>query len=581
MLPGLVIRCALGAALLVAWNSSAWSARVLRAPGGGAVRALVIGIDKYPNLSQSSWLRGAVADANDLHDALKKAGVPEANIRLMRDPQAVRKDVVDAMNRLVNDSKSGDLVIISYSGHGMRVGPYKRWDGKNTKGYHSQIVLQGFSPTDPKNGHEVIVDAEMRAWYSRLDAKGVDVLVVMDSCYSGHMRKIERPDGMKLRVLTTPMDAKIHDSFEPIPMNEKEAGADSNDMQHVTFFAGALEDSTVPEMSGIDPARRSEVRGALSYFMARVIQGNVAADGSGGMSGDVTREQLLRFLGPNVRETTDARQLIDYGPQSDKDAVLRQAVFRFEEVDPSKPGTAVVNPLPVVVDVQGPAKKPDVKPEAYADVDPVRVAIINGPKALFSNIQKGRAPFIPSESSDADVVWDVAGGKAFSRGDLIMDRVDASVLGWVIDRTWAVREIRKLASPRIIDVTMGEKGKGYTPGEQLTLAANGVRDAYLTVVNVGSDGTVQLLFPYYGSHEPHMAEDQWSYRPKVTLPLGTDYTVVIATTAKADDLTGWLRDHNQKRDAFELAKVLEKKIAADGKTRLGTAGLFTQAAEAK
>jgi hypothetical protein len=45
---------------------------------------------------------------------------------------------------------------------------------------------------------------------------------------------------------------------------------------------------------------------------------------------------------------------------------------------------------------------------------------------------------------------------------------------------------------------------------------------------------------------------------------------VIATSTPAEDLVGWLRVHNQQRDAFELPATLASKISADGKTRLGT-----------
>jgi hypothetical protein len=206
----------------------------------------------------------------------------------------------------------------------------------------------------------------------------------------------------------------------------------------------------------------------------------------------------------------------------------------------------------------------------------MRVAIVNGAKELFSTIERGKAPFIQSEQSDADVVWDVAHSTALSRGDLIMSQVDASVLGAVIDRTWAVREIKKLATRRIIDVKMGDNGKDYTLGDQPTLVADGVRNAYLTVVNVAADGTLQLLFPFYASHDPHMVRDQWTYSPKVDLPLGTDYTVVIATSGPAKDLAGWLRAHNQKHDAFELPGILALTVKADAQARLGTAGLFTR-----
>jgi hypothetical protein len=558
MIPSIVTRCAIGAALLFTWSSSAWSARVLHAPGGGAVRAVLIGINKYPNLDKASELNGAVADAEDLTGALTKVGVPAANVRTIKNGDASRAGVRAEMDRLVSESKSGDLAIIAYSGHGMRVGAYKRWDGLDRTGLHSQLVMSNFNPLNPKDGHEVIVDREMRAWYARLDAKGVDVLVVMDSCYGGRMRAVAPlSGGMKIRAITATTDDKIHDSFVPIPMSEKEARVDSNELRHVTFFSGATEESTVPEMSGIDDANRTAVRGALSYFVARALRGEA-------QNGKVTRAQLFKYLSPNVRAKTEGRQFIDFAPRTESDDALQQVVFRIDDDDAPQP-----------VNNQDPQAPPTPLAPEEVKVEPVRIAIANGSKDLFSTIEKGRVPFVPSAPSEADLVWDVGHGTALSRGDLIMSKVDGSLLGAVIDRTWAVRAIQKLAAGRIIDVQMGDHGKAYTLGDQPTLVADGVGGSYLTVVNVAADGTLQLLFPAYGSDKPNMSENRWTYKPTVDIPLGTDYTVVIATSAKADDLVGWLRTHNQKHDAFELPAVLDSKIKADNKTRLGTAGLFT------
>lgn len=575
MISGLVARWAVGVTLVLAFSSSAWAARVLHAPGGGAVRALVIGIDKYANLGKTGQLNGAAADADDITGALEAVGVPKDNVLELRDGAAVRSRVVAEMDRLVAQSKSGDLVVIAYSGHGMRVRGYKRWDGKNRNPFHSQMVLANFSPVDDNKGHEVIVDAEMRAWYYRLDAKGVDMLVVMDTCYGGHMREVfNNSGGMTTRELNATVDDRIHDSFVPIQMKEAEAGADANEMRHLTFFAGAGDTSTVPEMSGIDRRNPTQVRGALSYFVARVIDGRLSRDEKAGTSpgrnGPVTRGQLFRFLSPVVREATDARQIIDYGPRTENDTAQQQAIFII--TDDAQPTSAS--------STAGPAETPPKVPQATvppAAADVVRVAIRNGESKNFAAIEKGRAPFIQSEPSEADVIWDVANHTALSAGDLIMEKVDGSVLGRVIDRTWAVREIKKLAVTRIMDVTMGENGRSYTLDEQPKLVASGVRDSYLTVVNVAADGTLQLLFPFYPSDEPHMPTEQWTYSPRVDLPFGTDYTVVIATSAPASDLVDWLRAH-QRRDAFELPAILAAKIAADGKARLGTAGLFTHAA---
>src|SRR5579871_1492047 len=300
MIPGIINRSAICAALLLTGSSSAWPAHILHAPEGGEVRGVVIGIDQYPNLDGAAQLRGAVADARDIAGALKAAGVRDANVRTLTDGAAVRSRVIEEMDRLVDESKSGDLAIVAYSGHGMRVPAYKRWDRLIRSTLQSQILMSNFGPS-VENGHEIIVDGEMQAWFARLDAKGVDVLVVMDTSYahaarrcpcvplSGRNMKARRQSGLLV-------DDKIHDSFAPIPMTQKEARADVDKLPHVTFFAGATEESTVPEMNGIDHADPAAVRGALSYFMARAIGGEAS------QAGAVTRAQLFKFLAANVRE---------------------------------------------------------------------------------------------------------------------------------------------------------------------------------------------------------------------------------------------------------------------------------------
>jgi hypothetical protein len=359
---------------------------------------------------------------------------------------------------------------------------------------------------------------------------------------------------IKVRSLSADIDDGSHDSFVGIPMSEREARADVKELTHLTFFAGATETSTVPEMSGIDSADPNAVRGALSYFVARSIEGAASRDGK------VTREQLLKFLGPNVRQATEGRQFIDFQPRIESADALQKIVFRTDD------GATPERPKP------GPGPKPQVP---GTQVDPVRVGVANGAQADFSKIQKARAPFVNSEPSEADLVWDVERGSALSRGDLIMSRVDGTILGDVIDRTWAVREVKKLSGSRIIDVKIGEDGRSYTLGDHPELVISDIRDSYLTVVNIAAEGTLQLLFPFYASHNPHVITDRWSYLPAVDAPFGTDYIVAIATSRPATKLIAWLQSHNNKHDAFELPAVVARTLAADPNARVGTAGLYT------
>jgi hypothetical protein len=359
MIAGIITRGTIGAALLFTLSSPAWPALVLHAPEGGAVRGVVIGIDHYPNLDGTAQLRGAVADAHDISGALKAAGVPDANVRMLTDGAAVRSRVIAEMDRLVHESQSGDLAIIAYSGHGMRAPTYKRWDRLIRSALQSQILMSNFGPS-VENGHEIIVDGEMRAWFARLDAKGVDVVVVMDTSYGVIMRCpcVPLPGDMKARRLAdVDLDDKVHDSFAPIPMTQKEARADVNELRHVTFMAGAADGSKALEMSGIDPANRTVVHGALSYFVARAFEGKTTRDGT------ITRAQLFKFLALNVREVTEGHQFIDFGPRAESDDAQQQVVFRIDD-DAASGGEKQPGPLPQPTCCALPQSEPKTGPEA-------------------------------------------------------------------------------------------------------------------------------------------------------------------------------------------------------------------------
>lgn len=188
-----VIRTVILAATLCSAMLSAphADAATLRAPGGGTVRALAIGVDTYPNLPQTAWLRGAVADARDVHQALTAAGV---NATLLVERDAVRPRVIAEMDRLVRESRSGDLVIVSFAGHGMRVPLFPKWKQFDASPASTQIVLAGFGRSGA-SAHDIIFDKEMRAWLARFDAKGVNVLLAIDACFGGGFRRLDPRSG--------------------------------------------------------------------------------------------------------------------------------------------------------------------------------------------------------------------------------------------------------------------------------------------------------------------------------------------------------------------------------------------------
>lgn len=551
------------------------SADTLQAPGGGTVRALVVGVDAYPNLAASAQLHGARADAEDIAAALRRGGVAPI---VVLNADATRTKIVAQMGAFVTESKPGDLVVFAFAGHGMQVPEYPLWRGIDRDGVNEQIVLSGFSFSGPGAG-EIIVNLEMRAWLSRLDAKMVDTLVVMDSCFGGGMREVDPRTGeMRTRVLhgnAEQIKAGETDrrQFVGIPMTAKEARANVASMSHVTFLAGATSKSVVPETGGL---QTEGPRGALSFYVARAL--------SEGLSKDhvITRQALYDYLKPNVRHATQDRQLIQVEPQSPDPSVYGKSVMSFAgaAASPSSPAPeSAVASSPVVAPPSSPVNPP-LTP-ANVRNDAVRVAMIDGPEKAWETIEKGNTPFTRSNAVDgADLVWDVGKSEALSRGDLVMQSVDGSLLGGVIDRTWVVAKLREISEQRSLAMRLASDGKLLTPADEARIEIDDVADAHLVVFNIAADATVQMLYPSGPSEAAHCPDPEggnWRCSLAVTPPFGADALVALASSGPSSELLAWLRAHHGKRDAALVPDLLKNAVAADPKIRIGFDGVFTNA----
>ncbi len=579
------------AALFLSGGSAA-SGAYLRAPGGGTVRALVIGIDKYGKLGEGAQLHGAEADGADIRAALEKGGV---NAKFLPDGQATRQAVVTEMNALVNAAKPGDLVLISYAGHGMRTPEYPKWKGLSRDGASEQMALSNFSFSGAGAG-EVIVKIELRAWLSRLEAKGIDTLVVMDSCFGGGMmRSVDHRAGeLRVRAVNGAPDSAERDKFAGIEMNEREKRADIEAMPHVTFLGGATSESVVPEM----PINGSPIpRGALSYFVARALEGQ------GPVKGTVTRRNLFEYVFQNVQEATKDRQLPAISPGSEDDAVLDKPVFVLADgpapapsVTPapvaSAPPALVTPPTPAPsvtpvasappAPVTPPTPAPVVTPAPAAAVDGVRLTVIDGPPDSFAKIDKGATPLIETPNRDAaELIWDVGKGDALSLGDLVMQNVDGSMIPFVADRTWALRKLHQLSQSRVLPINLASGGKSLTQGETAEVVATGLRGQHMTAFNITADGQLQMIHPSATPKDaacPAPSGDGWTCPLQVTPPYGADTMVALTTADDPTEFIAWLKSHKDpKRDAALLPAEIARVFEADPSARLGFVGVFTNA----
>lgn len=139
---------------------------------GGQRRALCIGINQY----SSKPLYGCVPDAKLWAETLQKWGFSQP--RLLLDQAATRAAILDSINHLIDTSKSGDVVVIQFAGHGIQL-PDTNGDEAN----QDSALDEALCPYDFEQG-AYIIDDDIAQIFARIPV-GVNVTCFFDCCHSG------------------------------------------------------------------------------------------------------------------------------------------------------------------------------------------------------------------------------------------------------------------------------------------------------------------------------------------------------------------------------------------------------------
>jgi hypothetical protein len=163
--------------------------------------ALLIGIDHYAPPAGAASTVPSAGHAPDSRFApgaswinLQGPGVDIANvkvllaenfgfkdIRVLSDQQATRQGILTAIDQLVADTRSGDLDVIYYAGHGSR-----RLDTLSSKSHFDETIV----PADAWKGTGDIRDKELAVRFDRIVYdKHAHLTAIFDSCNSGTMAR--------------------------------------------------------------------------------------------------------------------------------------------------------------------------------------------------------------------------------------------------------------------------------------------------------------------------------------------------------------------------------------------------------
>ncbi|GEM_PF-1525684 len=273
-------------------------------PQSGERYAVLIGIEKYPNLVQRPDLKvnlpGPRNDVEKMRELLvNRFGFKPQNIRVLLD--AEKPDIEDAIrNWLRRRLHVGDVALIHFSGHGTRI-PDQNGDEPDRK--DEALVCNNFHPAVTKLEH-LILDDELAQWLRDLQRRGAHVTMIVDACHSGTVYRAI---------------ACVSRYVEPSTSLVQELGGWQEEGEERFLFRGATADDNAPVWM-ISAARDDQTAvsarfpkvgwmGALTYHLVNYLAGSEQLPTYAQLIDHLRRTVQVRFWqepqasGPNLLAT--------------------------------------------------------------------------------------------------------------------------------------------------------------------------------------------------------------------------------------------------------------------------------------
>jgi hypothetical protein len=551
-------------AILIAWDASAVAQDKKLRPPAGEARALVIGIDAY---QFEAPLKGAVADARDIESVLRRNGV--ADVSSMFDAAADRVSVMRSFNDLLSRSQAGDLVILSIAGRGAQETAHFKNSPAGAK--EDVFILPGFDPNTAVGSQQRILGSEFNHLVKQFALKGAQVLLIADAAYSGGMARNVDPRAAEVSYRQARPYAIAKDTLEPISTPD-DITPNGDWTAHATILSAGERTAATPE---VRIPGETGFRGALSYAVARALEGAADED----HDGHVTRDELFRYVSQVTYQLSDQRQHVPLLPTTSgsgtevlygrtRGVVLLDPQPRPEVRPPSLSPSTALTPAPA------PSKSAASTPERpLPALDTVRVAVLGNQTELLKSVQPKEANFIPVTVSDnPDLIWDPVTLEVVANGDVIARQINRGELPGVIDRVAAISGFKRLAAkaPQTVRLLPGDKV--YSRDSRVEVEVSGVAQRALLLFNIAGDGTVQALYPI-GSDQPIVATPDFKFSVVVREPFGADQVVAVTSSQRLSDLEQVLKVWNQQKTAVEVYRLVERYAPPDA--RIGATSLYT------
>jgi Caspase domain len=240
-------------------------------------RALLVGVNEYPNLPEYSQLKGCVNDVRAMELVLTTTFEfsPE-HVKVLVNEEATQAAIRGAMERMVKDCDEGDVVVFHFSGHGSQMAA----EADKPRGFDESIMPYDSGRENPKFPKQVkprdIRDTEIEEWLSRLSRKTPHITLIFDSCHSGSITRFgDDPEEGGTRLRWVPPDPPPAEAAPTgrKPLNARgpaDASGSSGwlkpDARYVLLAACAA------EQGAYECTHEGERYGVFTFFLTREIE---------------------------------------------------------------------------------------------------------------------------------------------------------------------------------------------------------------------------------------------------------------------------------------------------------------------
>jgi hypothetical protein len=287
---------------------------------------LFIGINNYPRTIGK--LQGAVNDAKNWQAMLTTTfKFNAADTKLLLDSQATRKNIFDNINAFGDKAGDGDLLVVTYSGHGSLF-PDAYSEEKDEKKktfvdlwfgadhytvpedyYDSTIIpVDADKSTSGKPWDNEILDDELYNVFSKITAKGAKVVFISDSCHSGTIDKSEKKVVAKPR-FASPNSIFGGKKFEDIKFDspKNQSIIESRSIGSYLALAGSKDNQVSWD---------SKLGNSYQGLFSNIALGIIKARGNKAL--DLTYEQLMNLTLSETERITRAGYETVQSPQLNK-----------------------------------------------------------------------------------------------------------------------------------------------------------------------------------------------------------------------------------------------------------------------